>query len=294
MSSRRDPVSAWLFILPATLLLAVFVIYPILNLAWVSFHDWNILKDEMRFVGLANYRAVVSDGDFRGALGTTVLYVATTVPIGMAISLALALLLDDRLRAAGLFRTIVFTPVVTSSVAAGIVFVWMLNEDRGVVNAALRWVGLPGPPWLQSTTWALPSVVVMTLWKQAGYNMVLFLAGLQGIPATYYEAAAIDGARPGWQTFRHVTWPQLWPTTFFVLVVSSIQAFRAFEPMYVMTRGGPVGSTTTLVYYIFDKAFRFGNMGQAAAVSVLMLVVVLAVTWLQFRSQERETTGGLG
>lgn len=294
MSRRRDPLAACLFLLPATLLLAVFVIYPMASLAWVSLHDWNILRGQMRFVGLANYRAVLADEDFARAVVTTLLYVAGTVPLGMAISLGLALLVDDRLRAAGLFRTILFTPVVTSSVAAGIVFVWLLGDQRGVVNAALRLAGVEGPAWLQDPAWALPAVILMSLWKQAGYTMVLFLAGLQGIPASCYEAAAIDGARPGWQTFRHVTWPLLWPTTFFVLVVSSIQAFRAFEPMYVMTRGGPVGSTTTLVYDIFDRAFRFGSMGEAAAVSMLLLVVVMGITWVQFRAQGRDTTGGLG
>ena len=135
----------------------------------------------------------------------------------------------------------------------------------------------------------MPAVILMTLWKQAGYNMVLFLAGLQGIPETYYEAAALDGAGTGWRRFRHVTWPLLWPTTFFVLVVSVIHAFRAFEPMYVMTRGGPVGSTTTLVYYVFDRAFRFGDMGGAAAASVIMAGVVLALTWLQMRARGEET-----
>jgi multiple sugar transport system permease protein len=149
-------------------------------------------------------------------------------------------------------------------------------------------VGIRRINWLQSPTWAMPAVILMTLWKQAGYNMILFLAGLQGIPDLYYEAAAIDGIRSGWQRFRYITWPLLWPTTFFVLVISIIFAFRSFEQMFVMTRGGPVGSTTTLVYYIFDKAFKFGNMGHAAAVSALMVLIVLLITWLQFRGQKNE------
>lgn len=285
MLFKKDTRDAYLFILPALVLLGVFVIYPVIQLLWVSLHQWNILKDEMTFVGVANYRAVMSEGDFWKSLWNTFYFVIATVPLGMALSLALALLLNDKLRGVGLFRTIFFTPVVTSTVAAGVIFVWLMDYDQGAINWLLQSIGIGRINWLQSERWAMPAVILMTLWKQTGYNMVLFLAGLQGIPDMYYEAASIDGARRGWQTFRHVTWPLLWPTTFFVLVVSVIYAFRSFEQMYVMTRGGPVGSTTTLAYYIFDKAFKFGQMGQAAAVSMLMVVIVLGITWLQFRAQ---------
>lgn len=285
---HRDNVTAYLFILPAAALLGTFVLFPIIDVLVVSLHEWNILEDRMTFVGATNYRDVLADENFRRAFTNTVTFVAVSVPVGTAISLALALLLDARMKAVWIFRTAIFTPVVTSTVAAGVVFVWLLDNDRGLVNALLGFAGVPGPSWLQSETWAMPAVILMTLWKQAGYNMVLFLAGLQAIPESTYEAAAIDGARPGWQTFRHITWPQLWPTTFFVLVVSVISSFRAFEQMYAMTRGGPVGATTTLVYDVFDRAFRFGDMGQAAAVSTLMLAFVLAITGLQFRLRRDE------
>jgi multiple sugar transport system permease protein len=269
MSARRSAAaSAYLFLAPALVLLGLFVVYPMLSLLVVSLNRWDILKDEMHFVGLANYQVLFATPDFWRAALNTLYYVAATVPAGIALSLGLALLLNQKLRGIGLLRTLVFTPVVTSSVAAGIVFVWLLAPGH----------------WLQSETWAMPAVILMTLWKQAGYSMVLFLAGLQGIPETYYEAAALDGAGGPWRRFRYVTWPLLRPTTLFVLVISVIQACRAFEPMYVMTRGGPVGSTTTLVYYVFDRAFRFGDMGQAAAASVLMAALVLGLTALQFRS----------
>jgi multiple sugar transport system permease protein len=245
----------------------------------------------MTFVGLENYRAILKEDGFRQAFWNTLLYVAVTVPLGMAISLGLALLLDEKVKGVGFFRTAVFTPFVTSTAAAGVIFIWLLDADRGLVNAALGGFGIGRINFLQSERWAMPAVILMTLWKQAGYNMILFFAGLQGIPEMYYEAASIDGAKRGWQTFRHITWPLLWPTTFFVLVISIIFAFRSFEQMFVMTRGGPVGSTTTLVYYIFDKAFKFGNMGQAAAVSMLMVAVVLLITYLQFRGQ---SNGGKG
>jgi multiple sugar transport system permease protein len=287
MKAKNDNFSAYLFLLPACLLLGVFVLWPMLQLIFVSLNEWNILKDEMSFTGLKNYRAALTDEGFWQALGNTFVFVAVTVPVGMAISLALALLLNEKIKGAGLFRTAVFTPFVTSTVAAGVIFVWLLDYDRGLVNAALDAVGIGRINFLQSERWAMWAVVLMTLWKQAGYNMILFLAGLQAIPPMYYEAAMIDGARRGWQTFRHITWPLLAPTTFFVLVISVIFAFRSFEQMFVMTRGGPVGSTTTLVYYIFDRAFKYGNMGQAAAVSTLMVLIVLLITWVQFRGQRK-------
>ena len=286
MRFRNDSLNAYLFLFPACLLLGVFVLYPLLQLLWVSLNEWNILKDQMTFVGLENYRAILKEDGFRQALWNTLFYVAMTVPFGMAISLGLALLLNEKVKGVGFFRTAVFTPFVTSTVAAGVIFIWLLDADRGLVNAALDSISIGRINFLQSERWAMPAVILMTLWKQAGYNMILFLAGLQGIPDMYYEAASIDGAKRGWQTFRHITWPLLWPTTFFVLVISIIFAFRSFEQMFVMTRGGPVGSTTTLVYYIFDRAFKFGNMGQAAAVSTLMVAIVLAITWLQFRGQK--------
>jgi multiple sugar transport system permease protein len=285
MNIRKDTITAYLFIAPALILLAIFVIYPVIQLFWVSVHDWNILKDEMTFAGTENFKSVLSESDFWKALLNTFYYVAVTVPVGMAISLGLALLLNDKIKGVGFFRTAVFTPVVTSTVAAGVIFVWLMDYEQGAINYLLQAVGIGKINWLQSERWAMPAVILMTLWKQAGYNMVLFLAGLQGIPDMYYEAASIDGAKRGWQTFRYVTLPLLKPTTFFVFVISVIFAFRSFEQMYVMTRGGPVGATTTLVYYIFDKAFKFGNMGHAAAVSVLMVIIVLLITWAQFRLQ---------
>ena len=286
MNAKKDNLTAYLFLLPACLLLGVFVLYPLLQLLWVSLNEWNILKDQMTFVGAKNYQAILSEEGFRQALLNTVYYVAVTVPLGIAVSLGLALLLNNKLRGVGFLRTAVFTPFVTSTVAAGVIFIWLMDYDRGLVNAALDGVGFSRINFLQSDKWAMPAVILMTVWKQAGYNMILFLAGLQSIPEMYYEAAAIDGAQRGWPTFRHITWPLLWPTTFFVLVISIIFAFRSFEQMFVMTRGGPVGSTTTLVYYIFDKAFKFGNMGHAAAISTLMVGIVLLITWLQFRGQK--------
>ncbi len=286
-SKSRDSRTAYMFLLPAIALLGAFVLYPLVQLLWMSVHDWDILRGDARFVGAANYRAILSDEAFWQSLLNTFIYVAATVPLGVVLSLALALLLNKKLRGIGFLRTAIFTPVVTSTVAAGIIFVWLMDYDTGLLNAFLGVFGIAPINFLQSERWAMPAVVLMTLWKQAGYNMVLFLAGLQSIPEDVYEAAAVDGATSGWQVFRHITLPLLAPTTFFVTIISVIYAFRAFEQMYAMTRGGPVGSTTTLVYYIFDKAFKYGSMGQAAVVATLMVVIVLCVTALQFRLQRQ-------
>ncbi|MCP9495764.1 MAG: sugar ABC transporter permease [Pyrinomonadaceae bacterium MAG19_C2-C3] len=286
-SKSRDSRTAYMFLFPAIALLGAFVLYPLVQLLWMSVHDWDILRGDARFVGTANYQAILSDEAFWQSLLNTFIYVAATVPLGVVLSLALALLLNKKLRGVGFLRTAIFTPVVTSTVAAGIIFVWLMDYDTGLLNAFLGVFGIAPINWLQSERWAMPAVVLMTLWKQAGYNMVLFLAGLQAIPDDVYEAAAVDGANTGWQVFRHITLPLLAPTTFFVTIISVIYAFRAFEQMYAMTRGGPVGSTTTLVYYIFDKAFKYGNMGQAAVVATLMVVIVLCVTALQFRLQRQ-------
>jgi len=286
-SKLRDARIAYLYLLPAAILLGAFVLYPLVQLLWMSVHDWDILRGDARFVGTANYRAILADEAFWQALLNTFIYVVATVPLGVVLSLALALLLNRKLRGIGFLRTAIFTPVVTSTVAAGIIFVWLMDYDTGLLNAGLGVFGIAPINFLQSEGWAMPAVVLMTLWKQAGYNMVLFLAGLQAIPEDVYEAAAVDGANAGWQVFRHITLPMLAPTTFFVTVISVIYAFRAFEQMYAMTRGGPIGSTTTLVYYIFDKAFKFGNMGQAAVVATLMVVIVLCVTAIQFRLQRQ-------
>jgi len=286
-SKSRDARIAYLYLLPAAVLLGAFVLFPLVQLLWMSVHDWDILRGDARFVGTANYRAILADEAFWQALLNTFIYVAATVPLGVVLSLALALLLNRKLRGIGFLRTAIFTPVVTSTVAAGIIFVWLMDYDTGLLNWFLGVLGIAPINFLQSERWAMPAVVLMTLWKQAGYNMVLFLAGLQAIPEDVYEAAAVDGANAGWQVFRHITLPLLAPTTFFVTVISVIYAFRAFEQMYAMTRGGPIGSTTTLVYYIFDKAFKFGNMGQAAVVATLMVVIVLCVTAIQFRLQRQ-------
>ncbi|MFW5860855.1 MAG: carbohydrate ABC transporter permease [Spirochaetota bacterium] len=270
--------AAWLYLTPVLLLFAVFWFYPMFMLLHDSFFEWDAISQRV-YLGLQNYRDLLSDTTFWNAVGNTFVFILGTVPVGMAIGLGLALMLHKDIPGRGAFRTTFFSPVATSRVAAGLIWVWLLNFDYGIMNILLMKMGVGKVPWLISDNYAMFSVMAMTVWKDAGYNMVLFLGGLYAIDRTYYEAAGIDGAGR-WQQFRDVTWPLLLPTTMFVLITRVIFTFRAFEQIYAMTRGGPAGATTVFVYYIYEKAFQDFQLGYASAASVIMLITVLAYTFL--------------
>jgi ABC-type sugar transport system permease subunit len=277
----REQVSAWLYLSPALILFSLFVFYPTVRLMCDSFYQWDGMGPR-EFIGTENYKQLIADEEFWQTVKNTFVYIAGSIPTGMAIALVMALLIQKNLIGRGVFRTLFFTPVVTSLVAAGVVFVWLLNYDFGVLNLMLSKFGLKKLPWLVDEKYAMLSVILMTIWKDAGYNMILFLAGLNNISESYYEAARIDGAN-GWQMFWKITWPLLMPTTFFILVIRTIFSFRTFEQIYVMTKGGPVGSTTVFVYYIYEKAFKYFEMGYASAAAVILLLIVLILTFIQFK-----------
>ena len=282
----QEHISAWLYLAPALILLGIFVFYPTVRLICDSFYSWDGMG-ERTFVGFQNYRTLIEDEEFWQTVKNSFVFIVGSVPTGMAISLAMALLIQKHLMGRDIFRTIFFAPVVTSLVAAGLVFVWLLNYDFGVLNLMLEKIGLAKIPWLVDDKYAMFSVIVMTIWKDAGYNMILFLAGLNNISESYYEAARIDGAG-SWQTFWKITWPLLMPTTFFILVVRIIFSFRAFEQIFAMTKGGPVGSTTVFVYYIYEKAFRYFEMGYASTAAIALLLIVLVLTYIQFKVVKNE------
>lgn len=277
----REHISAWLYLSPALILLGLFVFYPTVRLIDDSFYQWDGMGPRT-FVGLENYTELIADEEFWQTVKNSFVFIIGSVPTGMAVSLVMALLIQKHLIGRGVFRTIFFTPVVTSLVAAGLVFVWLLNYDFGVLNLILSKFGLKKLPWLVDEKLAMLSVILMTIWKDAGYNMILFLAGLNNISESYYEAARIDGAS-SWQMFWQITWPLLMPTTFFILVVRIIFSFRTFEQIYAMTKGGPVGSTTVFVYYIYEKAFKYFEMGYASAAAIVLLLIVLVLTFIQFK-----------
>ncbi len=278
---NREQVSAWLYLMPAMVLLSVFFFYPTVRLFIDSFYEWDGMGERF-YLGFENYRMLFSDEEFWQTVWNSFVFIIGSVPTGMAVSLGLALLIQKYVLGRSFFRTVFFAPVVMSLVAVGLIFVWLLNYDYGVINLILQELGRHKVPWLNSEQYAMLSVIIMTIWKDAGYNMILFLSGLNTISESYYEAARIDGAG-AWKTFWRVTWPLLMPTTFFILVVRIIFSFRTFEQIFVMTKGGPMGETTVFVYYIYEKAFKYFEIGYASAAAILLLIIVLALTFVQFR-----------
>lgn len=283
---RREVTAAYGFLLPNLLGFAVFTFFPVLAALLISFTDWDLLQPPV-WVGLENYRTLFADPLFGQVLKNTALYVLGTVPLQMALALAVALALNQRIPGQLFFRTAYFMPVVASTVAVALVWRWIFNYDFGLLNSFLYMVGVQDPPnWLGSTRWALPSIIIMSIWQQVGYSMVLFLAGLQGVPQQLYEAAKIDGAGP-WARFLFITLPMLSATTFFVLVIGVINSFQVFDQALIMTQGGPANATNTIVYHIYRNAFQFFKMGYASAMAWVLFAIIFAVTLMQFRYQRR-------
>lgn len=269
------------FLLPDVIGLAVFVALPIIGAFYISLHDWSGIGAR-EWSGLQNYQDLVKDEAFRDSLRITAIYTAVFVPLLFAFSLALALLVNQGLKLTGLFRSAYFAPFMVSLVVSSVLWGFMLQDPAGAVNAIIGVFGIDPQPWLGSKRFALISVVMVTLWQGVGYSMIIFLAGLQDIPRVYYEAATIDGAG-GWKRFRYITLPLLKPTSVFVGLISFIQALQLFDPIYVLTSGGPAGATTTAVYYIYETAFQFLQLGYASALSVVLFLIILVFSLLQLR-----------
>ena len=278
---RAATKTALSFLGPSLLHLTFFIFTPIVFSAYLSVHRWDIIVPDKPFVGLANFGEIAGDPTFWNALGNTLVF-TLNVPVGMALALGAALLLNRRLKAVGVLRTIYFLPSVTSFVAIALVWMWIYHPTFGAANVLLSMVGLPPLQWLNSSETAMLSVVVFTVWFGLGYQMVIYLAGLQGIPEDLHEAARIDGASAT-QRFWRVTLPLLKPTTFFILVTSFIASFQVFTSIYVMTAGGPTGSTDVLVYHIYQAAWEQLRMGYASAMSWVLFVIIMIATAIQFR-----------
>lgn len=286
--NRAEVATAALFLTPSLVLFALFVFYPLLRSVSLSFYGNDIIGRPGVFVGLQQYRLLVGSPALRETLLNTVLFTAYTVIPGLILGVLLALLLELKLRGIGLFRTLMATPFAFSVATASVVFAVFFNPGVGVFNALLGLFHLPGQPWLTDPARALPSVAAAAVWLQLGYNVLVLSAGLGAVPEELYEAAKLDGART-WSTLRHVTLPLLTPTLFFLLVVSTIVSLQSFGQIHILTRGGPAGATTTLVYSIYVNAFAFGssNFGLASAQALVLFLIVLAVTAFQFGVLER-------
>jgi multiple sugar transport system permease protein len=293
---RRHPSTqgkaAWLLSLPFMLLFTVFTAWPVISSLYFSLTD--IKSRDLRspfavaFVGLENYAHVFSDERFRQSAFNTAYFVIIGVPLTLGIALAAALALDKGItRFRTVFRVGYYTPVVTSIVAVAVVWRFLLQPDSGLFNTVLGWVGINGPDWLGSTTFAMPSLIVMAAWRNFGTAMIIFLAGLQSVPVMLHEAASIDGAST-WQRFRHITVPLLRPTILFVTVTTVIGYVQFFEEPYVMTRGGPLDSTVSISMFTYQQ-FGFGNYGFAAATSYVLFVIIVALTAVVFRSLRSNT-----
>jgi len=283
---RQAAFAGYLFLLPNIVGFLVFSSIPVLVTLAISTLDWDMIR-RPTFVGLENYQQLLGeDAVFRQVLRNTLYYVLGTVPAGIGLSLLLALAMNSRVPGITFFRAVFFVPVITSSVAVAMIWRWLYNRDFGLVNTALLAIGLPAIPWLSSSAWAMPAVIIMAVWKRLGYDMVIYLAGLQAIPPQLYEAAEIDGAGR-WHRFWYITLPLLTPTTFFILVISIIGSFQVFDLAFVLTSGGPGNATNTIVMYVYNQAFQFFHMGYAAAVAWVLFLMILLVTLVQWRIQKR-------
>ena len=278
------PAGVW-FVAPALTLIGLFFFLPVAASLLLSFTDFDIYAlsrlDRLRFIGLENYRRLLNDPMFWTALKNTLYFVVVGGPLSVLASLGAALLVNHRLtRFQGVFRTLLFLPVVTTLVAVAVVWRYLYHPRYGFLNYVLGLAGLPPIDWLGDSDWAMPAIILMAVWKNFGFNMVVFIAGLQSIPRRLYEAAEIDGA-DGWAQFRYITLPMLAPTFLFVTVITLIGYFQLFAEPYVMTQGGPGDSTTTASIFIFKQLFEFNRYGYSAALSFLLFFVILLLTVLQ-------------
>jgi multiple sugar transport system permease protein len=284
---RAESRAGWGFVTPALLLIGVFFAIPVLAAFLLSFTDFDLYSigdfAATRFVGLKNYRDLLGNPLFWTALRNTTYFVVVGGPLSAAVSLAAAVAVNSKLvRWRPLFRSAFFAPWVTTLVAVAIVWRYLYHPQYGLFNAALGHLGLGPIDWLGDPRWAMPSIILLSVWKNFGYNMLVFLAGLQAIPEELYEAAALDGAG-AWHRFRHVTLPMLGPTFVFVGVVTMIASFQIFSEPYVMTQGGPLKATETLVLFMYEEGFRWWRLGSAAAIAVVLFLLTLAGTLLQLR-----------
>jgi len=300
----------WLFLLPALMVILAFRLWPMVYAVFMSFFDWG-LAGARRFLGLWNYINLFTDAKFGQSLLNTGYYVLGVVPAGIFISLFIAVLLNQKVRMTSAFRLALFLPVITSTVAVSLVWKWIFNPRMGIANQLLEGIGLRPSLWLEEPTGiinialgtlglqlpgilagpslAMCAIIVMSVWHTLGYNVLIFLAGLQSIPRDYYEAAALDGAGR-WQIFWRITWPMLSPTTFYVLLMTSITSFQMFIPVYTMQGpigGNPMGTTRTMVYYLYEKGFSDWQMGYANAIAFVLFMIILSLAILQRRVLEK-------
>ena len=275
----KEAVTGFLFLTPNMVGFIIFTVFPVIGSLLLSFADWNLINPP-HWVGTQNYQNLAGDFIYWKSLINTAIFSVFSVSLSIALALLLAILLNQKIRGVNMFRTAYFLPVIYSTVAVALIWQWLFDYQMGLLNHVLGLLKLGPFPWINSPDWALPSVILVSVWKGLGYNMVIFLAALQGVPAELYESAKIDGVN-AWQNFWNVTWPMISPSTFFVTVTSIINSFQVFDITTVLTNGGPGNATNTLVMYIYQIGFQFFKMGYASAVAYTLFGIVLVFTVLQ-------------
>ncbi len=276
----------YLFIAPVVLLFGLFRVLPSIQTLLYSLYKVELLRGRFTFLGLENFTALLEDQIFRETMVNTFIYVAGIVPISAGLALVLAALFTVQFRLQELFKAVYFAPMVTSTVAAAMVWWWMYNPQFGILNVLLRLLHLPPQPWLMSSHTALGSIIIFSVWKTVGYNMIIYIAGLQAIPPQFYEAAVIDGAGT-LQQFRRITIPLLAPTTTFILIYNTILAFQVFDQVFVLTGGGPANATNVVVLELYRQAFQRYNFGYASAEAMVLFLIIMGITVLQFFYSKR-------
>lgn len=278
----REASTGYLYLVPSITILVCFWFLPAFYAFLISFFRWDFMNPVKTFVGLGNYLSLLISAEFWRVMLNTVYYMVGSIPTAMFLALVLALALNEKIRFLAFFRSSIFAPVISCIIAMSAVWLWMYDPINGLLNYFLQLVGFNPMQWLSDTKTAMLSLIIMDIWKHTGYDMIIYLAGLQSIPEESYEAAKIDGAGR-WERFRHITWPLLAPTTLFILIISVIRRFQVFSMVHTMTQGGPAGATDVIVYYLYEKAFQDFNMGYAFAISYILFIVILAATLIQWK-----------
>ena len=291
---QHNPKVAYMFLAPALILMAIFIVIPVVASFVISLTDFDIFAladwSNAEFIGFENFVRLFQDELFWKALKNTLYFVAVGMPLAVILALTLALLLNSPLnRAKSLFRVGYYLPSITETVAIAVVWRWVLNSRYGILKHALEIFGIQAPNWLGDPRWAMPAIIMMAVWKGLGHNALIFLAGLQSIPSTVYEAARIDGAN-GWTQFRYVTLPLLAPTTFFVGIMTLIGYLQLFAEPYTMTDGGPLDATLSIVLYMYRHGFKFFNLGYASAMAYVLFALIFIATLLAMKSRSEEVS----
>lgn len=278
--------SVWLFVLPALIPLIVFWIYPILRSVYISFTDWDYMSPTYNFVFLDNFIALFKDDRFYDALWNTLVFTVGTLVPTIVLGLLLALLMQKAFKGSGIVKFILFSPWITPTVAISIVWTWIYDPDTGIANAVLEFLHLPALQWIKSSETAMLAVIIVTVWKSLRYAMIFYLSALEKVPGELYEASGLDGAK-SWQRFRDVTLPCISPTTFFLVIITMVSSLQAYDQIQILTQGGPSGSTRTLLYMYYQLGFEEFNMGQATAVAIVMIILTVFLSTIQFTASKK-------